>query len=167
MNTRGLMELIVLNIGLDLGVISPTLFTMMIIMALVTTFMTSPLLERIYPAHVAEADETEPATQHGGFTVLACVAYDRSGPAMATVAGALLGETDDAQPPLRAPPRAADRTGVLRALAAGTRAPRPRHWRRSWRAPTRSASPYGRSRSSHRNRQRTSARSPRSSAPTS
>jgi nucleotide-binding universal stress UspA family protein len=57
--------------------------------------MTSPLLERIYPADVAAADETEPAKQHGGFTVLACVAYDRSGPAMATVAGALLGETDD------------------------------------------------------------------------
>jgi Kef-type K+ transport system membrane component KefB len=37
MNTRGLMELIVLNIGLDLGVISPTLFTMMVLMALVTT----------------------------------------------------------------------------------------------------------------------------------
>src|SRR5207244_3725239 len=38
MNTRGLMELIVLNIGLDLGVISPTLFTMMVLMALITTF---------------------------------------------------------------------------------------------------------------------------------
>jgi Kef-type K+ transport system membrane component KefB len=44
MNTRGLMELIVLNIGLDLKVISPTLFAMMVIMALVTTFSTSPLL---------------------------------------------------------------------------------------------------------------------------
>jgi Kef-type K+ transport system membrane component KefB len=44
MNTRGLMELIVLNIGLELGVISPTLFAMMVIMALVTTFATTPLL---------------------------------------------------------------------------------------------------------------------------
>jgi Kef-type K+ transport system membrane component KefB len=44
MNTRGLVELVVLNIGLDLGVISPALFTMLVIMALVTTFMTSPLL---------------------------------------------------------------------------------------------------------------------------
>jgi Kef-type K+ transport system membrane component KefB len=50
MNTRGLMELIVLNIGLDLGVLSPALFTMMVIMALLTTFMTTPILERIYPA---------------------------------------------------------------------------------------------------------------------
>ena len=44
MNTRGLMELVILNIGLDVGVISPTLFSMMVLMALVTTFMTSPLL---------------------------------------------------------------------------------------------------------------------------
>jgi Kef-type K+ transport system membrane component KefB len=44
MNTRGLVELIVLNIGLDLGVISPTLFTMLVLMALVTTFMTTPIL---------------------------------------------------------------------------------------------------------------------------
>jgi Kef-type K+ transport system membrane component KefB len=45
MNTRGLMELIVLNIGLDLGVISPTLFAMMVIMALVTTMVTTPVLQ--------------------------------------------------------------------------------------------------------------------------
>lgn len=49
MNTRGLMELIVLNIGLDLGVISPTLFAMMVIMALVTTMMTSPVLYFLLP----------------------------------------------------------------------------------------------------------------------
>jgi Kef-type K+ transport system membrane component KefB len=49
MNTRGLMELIVLNLGLDLGVISPTLFTMMVLMALVTTVITTPLLKWIYP----------------------------------------------------------------------------------------------------------------------
>ena len=44
MNTRGLMELVILNVGLDIGVISPTLFAMMVLMALVTTAMTSPLL---------------------------------------------------------------------------------------------------------------------------
>ncbi len=44
LNTRGLMELVVLNVGLELGVISPTLFAMMVLMALVTTAMTSPLL---------------------------------------------------------------------------------------------------------------------------
>lgn len=49
MNTRGLMELIVLNIGLDLGVISPTLFAMMVIMALVTTMATAPALQWLLP----------------------------------------------------------------------------------------------------------------------
>jgi Kef-type K+ transport system membrane component KefB len=44
MNTRGLMELIVLNIGLDLGVLSGTLFAMLVIMALATTFATTPIL---------------------------------------------------------------------------------------------------------------------------
>lgn len=48
MNTRGLMELVLLNIGLDIGVISPTVFAMLVIMALVTTFMTSPAVEWIY-----------------------------------------------------------------------------------------------------------------------
>jgi len=47
MNTRGLMELVVLNIGYDLGILSPEVFTMMVIMALVTTFMTSPAMDLI------------------------------------------------------------------------------------------------------------------------
>ncbi|MFZ4863501.1 cation:proton antiporter [Sphingobacterium sp. Mn56C] len=45
MNTRGLMELVVLNIGYDLGVLGPEIFAMMVIMALVTTFMTGPALD--------------------------------------------------------------------------------------------------------------------------
>ncbi len=47
MNTRGLMELIVLNIGFDLGILPPPIFAMMVIMALVTTFMTGPALDFI------------------------------------------------------------------------------------------------------------------------
>ena len=47
MNTRGLMELVVLNIGYDLGVLNSQIFTMMVIMALVTTFMTGPALDFI------------------------------------------------------------------------------------------------------------------------
>ena len=50
MNTRGLMELIVLNIGLDLGIINPTLFAMMVVMALVTTATTAPILKRLVPS---------------------------------------------------------------------------------------------------------------------
>jgi Kef-type K+ transport system membrane component KefB len=57
MNTRGLMELVALNIGLDIGIISPTVFTMMVLMALVTTFMTSPLLVRFYPASSAAIED--------------------------------------------------------------------------------------------------------------
>ena len=63
MNTRGLTELIVLNIGLSLGVISPLLFTLLVIMALVTTFMTSPLLEMTYPKELIKLDIIEPETQ--------------------------------------------------------------------------------------------------------
>ncbi len=59
MNTRGLTELIVLNIGLELKVISPLLFTMLVIMALVTTFMTSPLLEWTYPKRLIRLDVTD------------------------------------------------------------------------------------------------------------
>lgn len=47
MNTRGLMELIVLNVGLELGVVSPTLFTLLVIMAVVTTVATGPILDRL------------------------------------------------------------------------------------------------------------------------
>jgi Kef-type K+ transport system membrane component KefB len=47
MNTRGLMELIVLNVGLDLGVLSPVLFTMFVIMAVVTTLVTTPILHQL------------------------------------------------------------------------------------------------------------------------
>ena len=49
LNTRGLVELVVLNIGLDLGILSPVVFTMLVLMALITTFMTSPLIARLMP----------------------------------------------------------------------------------------------------------------------
>ncbi len=48
MNARGLMELIILNIGLERGIIQPTLFTIMVLMAVVTTLMATPLFERVY-----------------------------------------------------------------------------------------------------------------------
>jgi Kef-type K+ transport system membrane component KefB len=56
MNTRGLMELVVLNIGLDLKIINPALFSMMVLMALVTTLATSPLVARLYPSRDFVAD---------------------------------------------------------------------------------------------------------------
>jgi len=48
MNTRGLMELIALNVGYDLGILSPRMFTMLVVMALVTTAMTGPLLDAVW-----------------------------------------------------------------------------------------------------------------------
>jgi len=63
MNTRGLTELIVLNIALDEGVISPALFTALVVMALVTTLMTGPLLRLIDPKNrFGEPPEEELAT---------------------------------------------------------------------------------------------------------
>lgn len=72
MNTRGLMELIVLNIGYDLGILSAEIFTMMVLMAIATTFMTGPLLNLIdriwkkdetpYPEEETKAEAAEPAT---------------------------------------------------------------------------------------------------------
>jgi Kef-type K+ transport system membrane component KefB len=97
MNTRGLMELIVLNIGLDIGVISPTIFTMLVIMALVTTFATTPILRLVYPDHELARDRlVEPAvvtaSEPPPFTVMMCVSDPTPGPGLATLAGALLGK---------------------------------------------------------------------------
>lgn len=96
MNTRGLTELIVLNIGLSLNVISPLLFTMLVIMALVTTFMTSPLLELIYPKqqirqnsiHQPDVEESasyrvlvpiaNPATQRGLIELAMAIAIGKT-----------------------------------------------------------------------------------------
>ena len=49
MNTRGLTELVILNVGKELGLIGDRLFTMLVVMAVVTTVMTGPLLSRAYP----------------------------------------------------------------------------------------------------------------------
>jgi len=59
MNTRGLMELIVLNLGLDLHILSPTLFAMLVLMAIVTTLATTPVLQLL--ARTAEPPDGEPA----------------------------------------------------------------------------------------------------------
>lgn len=58
MNARALMELIVLNVGYDLGFLPPDMFTMLVVMAVVTTVMTGPLLRRLLPA-IGHADRGE------------------------------------------------------------------------------------------------------------
>lgn len=60
MNTRGLMELVILDIGLDIKVISPALFSMMVVMALVTTFMATPLLEWFCPDRLLRPELAKP-----------------------------------------------------------------------------------------------------------
>lgn len=59
MNTRGLTELVLLSIGRDKGVLDDTLFTALVLMAIITTVMTSPLLKRIYPDAMIEHDIAE------------------------------------------------------------------------------------------------------------
>ena len=59
MNTRGLTELVLLSIGRDKGVLDDTLFTALVLMAIITTVMTSPLLKKIYPDRMIEHDIAE------------------------------------------------------------------------------------------------------------
>ena len=66
MNTRGLMELVVLNIGYDLGVLTSEVFTMMVIMALVTTFMTGPALDLIN--FIFKTNDVSPAEEKSAAT---------------------------------------------------------------------------------------------------
>ena len=69
MNTRGLMELIVLNVGRDLNVISPRLFTMMVLMALVTTVATTPILDALSDARTGL--QSRPRSPRRGFRLRA------------------------------------------------------------------------------------------------
>jgi Kef-type K+ transport system membrane component KefB len=59
MNTRGLTELVILTVGLNLGILNAQLYTLMVVMAIVTTGMAGPLLRYIYPNRIIERDITE------------------------------------------------------------------------------------------------------------
>jgi len=59
MNARGLMELIIINIALKFGVIEPALFSIMVVMAIVTTLMATPLFELVYGRHMKNKQRTE------------------------------------------------------------------------------------------------------------
>ncbi|HEV8490636.1 MAG TPA: cation:proton antiporter [Candidatus Angelobacter sp.] len=61
MNARGLMELIIINIGLQKGVIEPALFSIMVLMAIVTTLMASPVFEWVYGRHARKSGELDTA----------------------------------------------------------------------------------------------------------
>lgn len=90
MNTRGLMELVILTIGLELGVISPALFTMMVMMALATTVMTTPVLEMLYPARLIRKEARAAEESRSDYTVLLPVSLPGSGPGLLEAAASLL-----------------------------------------------------------------------------
>jgi Kef-type K+ transport system membrane component KefB len=92
MNTRGLMELVAINIGYDLGVISSEIFVMLVFMALLTTFMTSPMLaliRRIFPNKEITA-ELERKEAQGIFKALLAVGNPSSGKYLLRVAKSML-----------------------------------------------------------------------------
>jgi Kef-type K+ transport system membrane component KefB len=97
MNTRGLMGIIVLNLGLDLGVVSPALFSMMIIMALVTTVVATPMVEWLYPPELMArdlVDSLEEATRGAApreteHRVLVCLSHAEAAAGLIQVAAAL------------------------------------------------------------------------------
>ncbi len=92
MNTRGLMELLILNIGRELGVITDAVFAMMVIMALTTTAMTTPILHLVYPRKLFGEDETDAANiVKPAFSVMIPIAAPRSGAALLDLANAIAG----------------------------------------------------------------------------
>ena len=88
MNTRGLVELVILTVGLQYGVINDKVFAMMVIMALVTTFMTTPLLHWVYPQSLLEKESGPPGDPAADdiFTLLIPVAAPRSSVALLQIA---------------------------------------------------------------------------------
>ncbi|MEJ7642955.1 MAG: cation:proton antiporter [Chryseolinea sp.] len=94
MNTRGLVELVVLNIGYDLGVLNPQIFAMLVIMALVTTFMTSPALDLIDRAfRIKTRIKSTPATDHSKYKVLISFGNPETGRSLVRVAHSLVKKT--------------------------------------------------------------------------
>ncbi|MDO9153782.1 MAG: cation:proton antiporter [Paludibacter sp.] len=92
MNTRGLMELVVINIGYELGVFSPEIFAMMVIMALVTTFMTTPalaLINKIFPETKTDLEYKRQQAE-GVFKVLIAVGNPNNGKNFLQVAKTVL-----------------------------------------------------------------------------
>jgi len=89
MNTRGLMELVILNVGKDLGVITPAIFAMMVIMAMVTTALTTSVLHWVYPQVETEAKKQAAALAGKRMAVLIPVSLPASGASLARIAALL------------------------------------------------------------------------------
>lgn len=92
MNTRGLMELIVLNIGYEMGILPPPIFVMLVIMALVTTFMTTPvlsLINKLFPEK-SITEEYERQQAMGVFRALVALGNPENGKTLLNVAKTVL-----------------------------------------------------------------------------
>lgn len=91
MNTRGLMELIVLNIGYELGVLTPTVFAMMVLMALVTTFMTGPALDLVnYIFKTKTDDAPKEIKEISKYKVLISIGNGESGRSLLRLANSFI-----------------------------------------------------------------------------
>ena len=89
MNTRGLMELVVLNIGFDLGVLTKEVFAMMVIMALVTTFMTGPSLDLINKIFKSNDEVIETISFKNKFKILFSFSNQSKGKKLLLISNAL------------------------------------------------------------------------------
>ncbi|WP_281227057.1 cation:proton antiporter [Flavobacterium aquiphilum] len=97
MNTRGLMELIVLNIGLALGVLTTEVFTMMVIMALVTTFMTGPALDLInYIFKTTDITDHEEEVNHNKYRILISFGNNEKGKSLLRLANSMVRKQKEA-----------------------------------------------------------------------
>lgn len=95
MNTRGLMELIVLNIGYEMGILPPPIFVMLVLMALVTTFMTSPalsLINKIFPSKNIE-EEFKQQQAKGIFKAIIAIGNPENSKSLLNVAKTVLDGT--------------------------------------------------------------------------
>lgn len=101
MNTRGLTELVILNVGLQLKVLDIRLFSMLVVMALVTTIMTEPLLRLVYPERMLRHDIAEAEKAALGvvdaFRVLALVGGGGDDRALVDTAADMIGTEDPAE----------------------------------------------------------------------
>jgi Kef-type K+ transport system membrane component KefB len=96
MNTRGLMELVVLNIGYDLGVLTPEIFAMMVIMALVTTFMTGPSLDLInWMFRTKSTEELQEINEMSEYKILVSFGNPQRGKSLLRLASGLTKKLDD------------------------------------------------------------------------
>jgi hypothetical protein len=94
MNTRGLTELVILNVGREKGVLDSELFTMLVVMAVITTVMTEPLLRIFYPDRLLQrdvADAARHALEAESFKVVALLEDGADAGALVDVAAAVVG----------------------------------------------------------------------------